>query len=58
MVFAVWQVTQLAALPWDIGKVWLTVDGFQADVLWQDEHWPRRWLAGREASWQDWQSVA
>jgi hypothetical protein len=39
-----------------IGKEWLKLAPDHVDVLWQSEHCPGKWLAGR--AWQDWQSVA
>ncbi len=38
---SVWQVWQRPlAPPWLVGKMWVKVTGFQADVLWHCEHWP------------------
>ena len=43
-----WQLAQSLTCP----ATWLKVDGFQAAVVWQSEHWPGQWLAGVSLEWQ------
>ena len=43
-----WQLAQFLAF----AVLWLKVDGFQAEVVWQSEHWPGQWLAGASLVWQ------
>jgi hypothetical protein len=54
-----WQVAQFELAPlWFKGNLWLSVEGFQPEVLWQVEHWSLKWTAGRMAAWQPAQLVA
>jgi hypothetical protein len=50
----VWQLAQSVAL----AAAWVNVACFQSLVLWQEEHWPGKWLAGLSLEWQLAQSVA